>query len=186
MAYTAWSVVFGEQPTAAKWNQLGENDAGFKDGTNIDDDAVIERHILDGIITPDKMNFGAETAEVDTGQTTTSTSWADLATAGPSVTVTVPASGKVLILWGADVVNSSAESRSSIGVRINGADPAGSTGQDVIQFRTTGTGNTVTTGRNRVFTGLTPGSTIFKMRYQVQAGTGTFAFRHISAIPIGD
>ena len=45
MAYTAWSVVFGEQPTAAKWNQLGTNDAGFKDGTNIDDDAIINRHI---------------------------------------------------------------------------------------------------------------------------------------------
>lgn len=40
MAYTAWSVVFGEQPTAAKWNQLGTNDAGFKDGTNIDAGAI--------------------------------------------------------------------------------------------------------------------------------------------------
>lgn len=29
MAYTAWSVVFGEQPSAAKWNQLGSNDAHF-------------------------------------------------------------------------------------------------------------------------------------------------------------
>lgn len=45
MAYTAWSVVFGEQPTAAKWNQLGENDAGFKNGDNIDDDAIIQRHL---------------------------------------------------------------------------------------------------------------------------------------------
>lgn len=35
MAYTAWSVVFGEQPTAAKWNQLGTNDASFNDGTGI-------------------------------------------------------------------------------------------------------------------------------------------------------
>lgn len=40
MAYTAWSVVFGEQPTAAKWNQLGANDAGFKDATNIDNGAI--------------------------------------------------------------------------------------------------------------------------------------------------
>lgn len=35
MAYTAWSVVFGEQPSAAKWNQLGTNDASFNDGTGI-------------------------------------------------------------------------------------------------------------------------------------------------------
>lgn len=27
--YTQWSVVFGEQPTAAKWNILGSNDARF-------------------------------------------------------------------------------------------------------------------------------------------------------------
>lgn len=40
MAYTAWSVVYGEQPTAAKWNQLGANDAGFKDGSNIDAGAI--------------------------------------------------------------------------------------------------------------------------------------------------
>jgi len=29
MAYAAFSVVFGEQPSAAKWNILGTNDAGF-------------------------------------------------------------------------------------------------------------------------------------------------------------
>lgn len=29
MAYASWSVVFGEQPSAAKWNILGSNDAHF-------------------------------------------------------------------------------------------------------------------------------------------------------------
>lgn len=50
MAYQAWSVVFGEQPSASKWNILGTNDAGFKDGTNIDDDAILARHIAAGAI----------------------------------------------------------------------------------------------------------------------------------------
>lgn len=45
MTYTAWSVVAYEQPTAAKWNQLGENDAGFRDGTNILDDVILARHL---------------------------------------------------------------------------------------------------------------------------------------------
>ena len=40
MPYTAWDVVAFEQPTAAKWNQLGENDAGFKDGSNINAGAI--------------------------------------------------------------------------------------------------------------------------------------------------
>lgn len=56
MAYTTWSVVFGEQPTAAKWNQLGANDAGFKDGTNIDNDAILQRHIAAMNVTADKLN----------------------------------------------------------------------------------------------------------------------------------
>lgn len=40
MAYTSWSVVFGEQPSAAKWNILGTNDASFNDGTGIANDAI--------------------------------------------------------------------------------------------------------------------------------------------------
>lgn len=35
MAYASWSVVFGEQPSAAKWNTLGTNDSSFNDGTGI-------------------------------------------------------------------------------------------------------------------------------------------------------
>ncbi len=38
MAYTSWSVAFAEQPSTAKWNILGTNDAHFytyaADGTN--------------------------------------------------------------------------------------------------------------------------------------------------------
>lgn len=33
MSYQSWSVVFGEQPSAAKWNILGTNDAAFNNGT---------------------------------------------------------------------------------------------------------------------------------------------------------
>lgn len=35
MSYSAWSVVAGETPTAAKWNLLGSNDASFNDGTGL-------------------------------------------------------------------------------------------------------------------------------------------------------
>lgn len=35
MPYAAWSVIAGEQPTAAKWNILGQNDASFNDGTGV-------------------------------------------------------------------------------------------------------------------------------------------------------
>lgn len=35
MAYSSWSVVYGEVPSAAKWNILGTNDASFNDGTGL-------------------------------------------------------------------------------------------------------------------------------------------------------
>lgn len=37
-----WSVVAFEVPTAAKWNQLGENDDALADGSGLDDGAVID------------------------------------------------------------------------------------------------------------------------------------------------
>lgn len=45
MAYTAWSVVFGEQPSAAKWNILGANDASFNDGTGIANGVITSEHL---------------------------------------------------------------------------------------------------------------------------------------------
>lgn len=50
MGYTAFSVTFGEVPTDAKWNYLGENDESFNDGTGIADDAIIQRHFADSSV----------------------------------------------------------------------------------------------------------------------------------------
>ena len=54
MSYQVWSVVFGEQPSASKWNILGTNDASFNDGTGIADAAVITRILAGGAATTDK------------------------------------------------------------------------------------------------------------------------------------
>ena len=43
--YTLWSVVAGEQPTTAKWNILGGNDASFNSGVGFNDAAVVARHL---------------------------------------------------------------------------------------------------------------------------------------------
>lgn len=48
MAYVSWSVVFGEQPTAAKWNILGTNDASFNDGTGIGTSAITSTKVAVG------------------------------------------------------------------------------------------------------------------------------------------
>jgi hypothetical protein len=48
MAYASWSVTFGEQPSAAKWNILGTNDASFNDGTGIAASAITPEKLLTG------------------------------------------------------------------------------------------------------------------------------------------
>jgi hypothetical protein len=48
MAYASWSVTFGEQPSASKWNILGTNDASFNDGTGIAVSAITPEKLLTG------------------------------------------------------------------------------------------------------------------------------------------
>lgn len=48
MAYSSWSVVLNEQPSAAKWNILGTNDASFNDGTGIAASAITPEKLLTG------------------------------------------------------------------------------------------------------------------------------------------
>jgi hypothetical protein len=49
MTYAVFSVVFGEQPSAAKWNILGANDASFNDGTGIGNATVGSRQFVTGV-----------------------------------------------------------------------------------------------------------------------------------------
>lgn len=61
MAYASWSVVFGEQPSAAKWNILGTNDASFNDasGTPSVPKSVNRQDIAaNSVVTDQLLQFG--------------------------------------------------------------------------------------------------------------------------------
>jgi hypothetical protein len=68
MSYAAWSVVFGEQPSAAKWNILGSNDASFADGTGIAADAIIDSKLVYGKL---RSRQGGSATDWNTVGTTT-------------------------------------------------------------------------------------------------------------------
>lgn len=52
MSYTALSFAPNEILTSGKMNQVAANDEALKDATAIDDDAILERHIAAGAISP--------------------------------------------------------------------------------------------------------------------------------------
>ncbi len=100
MAYQSWSVVFGEQPSAAKWNILGTNDASFNDGTGIGTNAIAAASLATTAIT---LGY---TAKSSTFTTATSGSYVDIT--GLTTTVTVPAGSRrcEIILWAAAIATS--------------------------------------------------------------------------------
>ena len=109
MTYVAWSVTFGEQPTAAKWNILGTNDASFNDGTGIGTSAIDS----------DNLQTDSHIIAYDegpaTGQSTTSTS--DVDVTGVSVTFTTPLScTKILLRAEASVSNNTANASIVLGI----------------------------------------------------------------------
>lgn len=111
MAYAAWSVVAGEQPTAAKWNILGTNDAGFNDGTAIGTGAITSAKIsgLDqSLITTNSnpykfratRNAAANTGAAAFALVAMDTEQFDTNNNHSGGTYTIPVTGFYMFAWG--------------------------------------------------------------------------------------
>lgn len=55
--HTGQSFTFGETPSATKWNYLWENDYALADGSGIEDDAILARHIDDSQIAANHIDW---------------------------------------------------------------------------------------------------------------------------------
>ncbi len=116
--------------------------------------------------------------EIDTSETTTSVTYTNLATAGPTVTVTTGTQALVIIGGWHD--NTDAAGASFMSFVVSGATTL--TAAD-------NRGSTVAVGTDEsshtafVLETLTAGSNTFGVRYRVSAGTGTFRNRKIVVIP---
>jgi hypothetical protein len=119
------------------------------------------------------------TASVLTSETTTSTSYTDLTTVGPTVTATTgPAA--LVVVHGALENSGAASSRMSYAV--SGATAIAEADNRGIGVYGAGAG--VITSGVVLDTNLTPGSNTFTAKYRVGAGTGTFLSRRIIVFPL--
>lgn len=128
---------------------------------------------------------GPAAATVATSESTTSTSYTDLTTTTDTVTVTIGASGIALVVINSINANSNSSSASYASFAASGANTItaidGNSAESVYPASFTNFSATKTI----FLTGLTAGSTTFKMKYKIAAGggTATFSNRTIGVIP---
>jgi hypothetical protein len=122
------------------------------------------------------------TATVATSQTTSSTSYANLTTVGPEVTVTT---GTAAAVWAmARMEHSSSSGECAFSVAVSGATTisASDNWRGFQSGVTAGSPNRF--GVCHFFTGLTAGSNTFTMKYKTSGATATFSDRDIIVIPL--
>ena len=124
----------------------------------------------------------ASPGSVATSQSTSSTTYADLATTGPAVTVTTGT--KALVLFGAYMYGSSTNSV-YCSVAVSGATTTAASDSWAIVHDSATANYGGTRFSAYMFTGLTAGSNTFTMKYRTTSSTATFSTRYIVVVDMG-
>lgn len=127
------------------------------------------------------MIFGIAAATVSTSQTTTSTTYTNLATVGPSVTVDTGTKALVVVTF--EGFSSTVAAWNRMSYVVSGASSIAAADSRSAWFATPSGGGASVIGIG-YHTNLTAGSNTFTAKYRVSAGTGTFANRNIFVIPL--
>jgi hypothetical protein len=123
-----------------------------------------------------------ENALVATNESTASTSYTNLATAGPQVSVIT--GSKALVAWACYMFNNTAGQSSYVGITLSGDDTLAATDSLAISYESGAANDSARFGRAEIYTGLTAGgTTAFRHSYRVTGGTSNFIDRRISVIP---
>jgi hypothetical protein len=178
----AWSTpltaVSSTSLTAAQWN------ASVRD--NLLETAPAKATTAGSLIVASGVNTIAQrtpaSALVSTSQSTTNTSYVDLTTAGPAVTVTTGTSALVAIYGG--MQNSAATANVWMSFAVSGATTLAASDNTALGYDSPTAASTVYHGAIHLVGGLTAGSNTFTAKYRVSAGTGTFNQRRLLVVPL--
>jgi hypothetical protein len=176
MAWTApMTAIAGSVFTAAQFNTFVRD--------NLNETAAAKATIPGAHFAVSDTNQLAQrvlaTASTLVTETTTSTVFTDLATIGPSVSVTTGVAALVFTHCG---MENSGTGSVRMGYEVSGA-------SSVVAADNKGSGLAGTGGLNVVHscvtieTGLTPGVNVFTAKYRVSASVGTFLSRRIGVVP---
>ena len=118
-------------------------------------------------------------ATVDTTETTTSTTYADLTTVGPAITVNTGDRTEVNVVVSAQIQNNTASDGAKMSVAVSGATTLAASDVNGILVKMPGvTGMVAQLSFDSKITGLTAGSNTFTAKYAaVTGGTATFLHR---------
>lgn len=155
-------------------------------GSKLADGGITTIKLEDEAVTPPKLGLGTATAAVATSQGTTSTSFTDLATTGPAVTVTIGDGGIALVILSDSQENSTAGQWAVMGFAASGANTISANDNAAIINANSATVTSLQGSSYCILlTGLTPGSTTFTAKYRATGGTANFSNRRIAVIPLG-
>jgi len=180
------SFVEGQIPTLAEINAFltgpivaADIDTDAVETAKLADDAVTTAKILDAVVTSRKMALAWQSAQILTNETTTSTSYTDLATAGPAVTVS-PGTTQTHLLWfNCDTSNTGAN-RNVMAIAVNGGAPSDN---EWAGFEFESTLQASKTMGSHIFkTGQVSGA-VHTAKYKVTGGTGSFSKRRLTCLP---
>ncbi len=122
--------------------------------------------------------------EIITSQTTTSTSYTDLATVGPDATVEIGPSGCAIVMLTAQAMTNSNGVECYMGFKVGGATSLSANDDQALASATRNTGDLPKTSSVFWITGLTQGQNTFTAQYRTTSGTATFADRNLVVIPV--
>lgn len=122
------------------------------------------------------------TATVLTSQSTASTTYVDLATPGPSVTVTTGTIAIVSI--SASQANNTANCANLSSVAVSGASSVAANDNWSLVTDGLPAGQAIRATSLHIFTGLTAGSNTFTQKYRAGSNTSTYQQREINVIPL--
>lgn len=128
------------------------------------------------------------TAVVDANETTTSTSYTNLATVGPTVTVTTGT--KALVVHGGRIganTNTAGAPSTKMSWAVSGATTVAASDNyacGTVHASAGANSEVIYGSRWWLITGLNAGSNTFQAKYAVSSGTGSFMFRSLHVLPL--